>query len=345
MRGGGAAGRYHEMQSMQWHNKRVVVTGADGFIGSHLVEHLVAAGAEVTALALYNSFNHWGWLEDVPCLKQIRVVTGDIRDPHLCMELLRGAEVVFHLAALIPIPYSYRAPASFVETNVTGTLNLCQAARTHGVERFVQTSTSEVYGTAQYVPIDEQHPLCGQSPYAASKIGADAIALSYFHSFDVPVVVARPFNTFGPRQSARAVIPTILSQIAAGRRTVRLGDVSTTRDFTYVADTCRGLMAVAGAEHGCGEVFNIGTGREIRIGELCGLIARLSGAEVEVEQEAERVRPEKSEVRRLLCDARKLRAATGWAPETSLEEGLERAIDWFRDPAHLRRYKADIYNV
>lgn len=330
---------------MNWRGRRVVVTGADGFIGSHLVEHLVEAGARVTALALYNSFNHWGWLEEIPCRGDVRVVTGDIRDPHLCDELLRGAEVVFHLAALIPIPYSYRAPASFVETNVQGTLNLCQAARRHGPARFVHTSTSEVYGTARYVPIDESHPLCGQSPYAASKIGADAIALSFYYSFELPVVVARPFNTFGPRQSARAVIPTIISQIASGSARVRLGDATTTRDFTFVEDTCRGLMAVAAAENGCGEVYNIGTGREISIAELHGLIARLTGREVTVEQDPERLRPEKSEVRRLVCDASKLRAATGWAPQLTLEQGLERTIAWFSDPANLRRYKPEIYNV
>lgn len=330
---------------MDWRNKRVVVTGADGFIGSHLVERLVAAGAEVTALALYNSFNHWGWLEDLSCLSDIRVVSGDIRDPHFCLDLVQGAEVVFHLAALIPIPYSYRAPASFVETNVQGTLNLCQAARLHGLERFVHTSTSEVYGTAQYVPIDEKHPLCGQSPYAASKIGADSIALSYFYSFDVPVAVARPFNTYGPRQSARAVIPTIISQIAAGCRQVKLGELGTTRDFTFVTDTCAGLMAVASAAQGCGEVFNIGSGREIRIDDLYRLIARLSGADVEVVQDQERLRPEKSEVRRLLCNASKLHTAAGWMPAVPLEDGLARAIDWFRNPDNLRRYKAEIYNV
>jgi NAD dependent epimerase/dehydratase len=330
---------------MNWRNKRVVVTGADGFIGSHLVEHLAAAGAEVTALALYNSFNHWGWLEELPCLKDIRVVTGDIRDPHLCMELLRGAEVVFHLAALIPIPYSYRAPASFVETNVQGTLNLCQAARACGLERFVHTSTSEVYGTAQYVPIDEKHPLCGQSPYAASKIGADAIALSFYYSFDVPVAVARPFNTFGPRQSARAVIPTIISQLAAGSHQVKLGDLDTTRDFTFVEDTCRGLMAVASAPQGCGEVYNIGTGREISIADLYRTIASLMNVTVDVQQDPARLRPEKSEVRRLLCNASRLRAAAGWEPSVTLEEGLSRAIEWFRNPDNLRRYKPEIYNV
>ncbi|MGC8881677.1 MAG: GDP-mannose 4,6-dehydratase [Bryobacteraceae bacterium] len=330
---------------MNWQGKRVVVTGADGFIGSHLVEQLVAAGAEVTALALYNSFNHWGWLEDVSCLGAVKVVTGDIRDPHLCGELLEGAEVVFHLAALIPIPYSYRAPASYVETNVQGTLNLCQAARRQRLERFVHTSTSEVYGTARFVPIDESHPLCGQSPYAASKIGADAIALSFYYSYGLPVAVARPFNTFGPRQSARAVIPTIITQIAAGRSRVRLGDATTTRDFTFVEDTCRGLMAVAGAENGCGEVFNIGTGREISIAELHQLIARLMGREAGLEQDPERMRPEKSEVRRLLCNAAKLNKATGWAPSHTLEQGLERTIAWFSDPANLRRYKPEIYNV
>lgn len=329
---------------MTWKKRRVFVTGADGFIGSHLVEQLVAAGAEVTALALYNSFNDWGWLEKQPFLDEIRVVTGDIRDPHLCQEVLQNQEVVFHLAALIPIPYSYRAPASFLETNVQGTLNICQAARTHGVERLVHTSTSEVYGTAQYCPIDEKHPLCGQSPYAASKIGADAIALSYYYSFSLPVIVARPFNTYGPRQSARAVIPAIISQVAAGEPEIKLGDLNTTRDFTFVADTCRGLMAAASAG-APGEVFNIGTGREIRIGDLCLLAGRLMDTRIQVVQDPERLRPEKSEVRQLICDATKLHAATGWAPDVPLEEGLRLTIEWFRNPANLQRYKTGIYNV
>lgn len=330
---------------MNWKGRKVAVTGADGFIGSHLVELLHEAGAQVTALSLYNSFNDWGWLEQTPCLKEIRIVTGDIRDAHFCLEFLRGAEAVFHLAALIPIPYSYRAPSSYVDTNVAGTLNLCQAARQQGVERFLHVSTSEVYGTAQYTPIDERHPLCGQSPYSASKIGADAIALSFYYSFELPVVVARPFNTFGPRQSARAVIPTIIAQLAAGQDQIRLGDLSPTRDFTFVTDTCRGMLAAAGVQNGCGEVFNIGSGRETSIGDLYRLAARLMGREVEIEQDPERRRPAKSEVRRLLCDAGKLRRAAAWSPALALEEGLARTIEWFSQPENLRRYKPEIYNV
>ena len=279
--------------------KRILVTGADGFIGSHLTEALVEEGAHVRALCQYNSFNHWGWLEDVASISQIEVVSGDIRDPHLCLGLTRDMEMVFHLAALIPIPYSYRAPDSFVDTNVKGTLNLCQAALKSGVEKFIHTSTSEVYGTAQYVPIDERHPLAPQSPYSASKIGADAMALSFFYSFDFPVVVARPFNTYGPRQSARAIIPTIISQIASQQNEIRMGDLNPTRDFTFVKDTCQGFLAIARMDGGAGEVYQIGTNREIRMGELFHLIADLMGSKATPVMEPERLRPDKSEVRRL----------------------------------------------
>src|SRR5271166_804834 len=244
---------------MKLQSKRVLVTGADGFIGSHLVEHLVGAEARVTALTQYNSFNFWGWLEDIPTLNKIQVITGDIRDSHFCLSLLKDIDVVFHLAALIPIPYSYRAPDSYVDTNIRGTLNLCQAALTNAVVKFVHTSTSEVYGTAKYVPIDENHPLHAQSPYSASKIGADAIATSFYRSFGLPVMIARPFNTYGPRQSARAVIPTIISQLAAGREEVDMGDTTTTRDFTFVTDTCRGMLAMAEIDDRLGEVFHIGS--------------------------------------------------------------------------------------
>ena len=325
--------------------KRVLVTGADGFIGSHLVELLVPASGRVRALAQYNSFNDWGWLDALPCLDDVEVVTGDIRDAHLCRELVDGIDVVFHLAALIPIPYSYRAPDSFVETNVKGTLNLCQAARGRGVERFVHTSTSEVYGTARYVPIDERHPLSPQSPYSASKIGADAIALSFFHAFALPVVVARPFNTYGPRQSARAVIPTIIGQIAAGSSAVRLGDLTTTRDFTFVEDTCRGLMAVAGLDAGPGDVFNIGSNHEIAIGDLVELIGRVMGVAAVAVSDEGRLRPPASEVLRLRCDGTKLERAAAFRPRVPLAEGIERTAQWFRDPANLRRYKTDLYNV
>ncbi|TSE37308.1 dTDP-glucose 4,6-dehydratase [Tepidimonas fonticaldi] len=322
-----------------------LVTGADGFIGSHLVELLVAQGCRVRALAQYNSFNHWGWLEGLPCLPQVEVVSGDIRDPHFCHQIMQGVDVVFHLAALIAIPYSYAAPDSYVETNVRGTLNVCQAARAAGVRRLVHTSTSEVYGTARYVPIDEAHPLQPQSPYSASKVGADAIALSFLSSFGLPVTVARPFNTYGPRQSARAVIPTIISQVAAGSRVLKLGDLRPTRDFNYVEDTCRGLLALAQCDAAVGEVVNIGSNYEISIGDTVRLILELMGADVEVQQEDERLRPPQSEVFRLWCDNRKIERLTGYRPRVDLREGLRRTIAWFTDPANLQRYKPHRYNV
>jgi NAD dependent epimerase/dehydratase len=323
----------------------VLVTGADGFIGSHLVELLVPACARVRALAQYNSFNDWGWLDAVSCVRDVEVVTGDIRDARRCHDLLKDIDVVFHLAALIAIPYSYAAPESYVATNVGGTLNLCEAARAHGIERFVQTSTSEVYGTAQYVPIDERHPLQPQSPYSATKIGADAIALSFFHAFALPVVVARPFNTYGPRQSARAVIPTIIVQLAAGSSEVRLGDVSTTRDFTYVDDTCRGLLAIAALDGGSGEVFNIGSNDEIAIADLVSLVGRVMGVPAVAVVDPARVRPRSSEVMRLRCDNAKLARAADFRPRVPLADGIARTAEWFRGPANLRRYKPDLYNV
>jgi NAD dependent epimerase/dehydratase len=301
--------------------------------------------ARVTALSQYNSFNYWGWLEDIACLDRVRVITGDVRDPHFCQEITKDVDVVFHLAALIPIPYSYKAPDAYVDTNVKGTLHICQAARTNGVQKVIHTSTSEVYGTAEYVPIDEKHPLNAQSPYSATKIGADAIAISFHRSFDLPVTIARPFNAYGPRQSARAVIPTIISQLAAGHTDIRLGDVRTTRDFTYVEDTCRGFVAIAEMEAGAGEVFNIGTNHEISIGDLFELIADLSGTSVRRVTDEARVRPEKSEVMRLLCDNTKLANATGFRPQVALREGLMRTIEWFRNPVNLSRYKETIYNV
>ena len=330
---------------MNLQNKRVLVTGADGFIGSHLVEHLLRAGAHVTALAQYNSFNFWGWLEDLPALKQIQVVTGDIRDGHFCQNLAKEMNVLFHLAALIPIPYSYRAPESYVETNIKGTLNLCQAARQSGVEKFIHLSTSEVYGTAQYVPMDEMHPLQAQSPYSASKIGADAIATSFSSSFQLPVIIARPFNTYGPRQSARAVIPAIISQIAAGTKEVRLGELTTTRDFTFIDDMCRGLVAVASLDGADGEVFNIGSNREITMGDLFRLIAEIMGSDAQVDLDPDRLRPADSEVRRLRCNADKLRKTQGFRPEVSLREGLKQTVNWFQNPSNLRRYKESLYNV
>jgi len=331
---------------MKLTDKRVLVTGADGFIGSHLVERLVQQGASVRALVQYNSFNSWGWLEELPSLDGVEVVSGDIRDPHFCHGLLAGIEVVFHLAALIPIPYSYVAPDSYLDTNVKGTLNLCQAARANRIEKFVHTSTSEVYGTAQYVPIDEKHPLVPQSPYSATKIAADSLALSFFYSFDLPLVVARPFNTYGPRQSSRAVIPTIISQLAAGIREVRLGDVTTTRDFTFVQDTCRGLIAIAELDGGQGEVFNIGSSAEISIGALFDLIATSMGVGTAAPvRDEDRMRPPESEVQRLWCDGTKLAQATGFTPQMSLAEGLAVTIAWFRDPRNLQRYKPHLYNV
>jgi NAD dependent epimerase/dehydratase len=331
---------------MRLTEKRVLVTGADGFIGSHLVERLVQQGASVRALVQYNSFNFWGWLEELPSLEGVQAVSGDIRDPHFCHGLLADIDVVFHLAALIPIPYSYVAPDSYLDTNVKGTLNLCQAARANRIEKFVHTSTSEVYGTAQYVPIDEKHPLVPQSPYSATKIAADSLALSFFYSFDLPLVVARPFNTYGPRQSSRAVIPTIISQLAAGIREVRLGDVTTTRDFTFVQDTCRGLIAIAELDGGQGEVFNIGSSAEISIGALFDLIATSMGVGTAAPlRDEERMRPPGSEVQRLWCDGTKLARATGFKPQTSLVEGLGITIAWFSDPRNLQRYKTHLYNV
>ena len=333
------------MQSDFWHDRPVLVTGADGFIGSHLVERLVARGARVRALAQYNSFNSWGWLDDSPVRDEIEVVTGDVRDPLCCREICRDMDTVFHLAALIAIPYSYRAPQSYVDTNVSGTLNMVQGAKEAGVRRFMHTSTSEVYGTAQYVPIDEKHPLQPQSPYSASKIGADQMALSYWHAFELPVTIMRPFNTYGPRQSARAVIPTIISQIAAGAETIRLGDVTPTRDFNYVTDTCDGMLALAECDVCVGEVVNIASNYEISVGDTLNLIKELMNWQGTFEQDPQRLRPAGSEVFRLWGDNTKIRTLTGWQPQVDLREGLQRTIAWFTDPDNLRRYKADRYNV
>lgn len=325
--------------------KQVLVTGADGFIGSHLVESLVKQGARVRALAHYNSFNHWGWLENVACRDRIEVVCGDVRDPHFCRKMTKDVDVVFHLAALIAIPYSYQAPASYVDTNVTGTLNICQAALENGCQRVLHTSTSEVYGTARYVPIDEAHPLQPQSPYSASKIGADALAMSFFNAFDLPVTIVRPFNTYGPRQSARAVIPTIISQIAAGKKTIRLGDLRPTRDFNYVLDTCSGFLALAQSNEAIGKTVNIGSNREISIGDLFELIRDLMASDVTLECDDQRLRPEQSEVFRLWCDNGQIRELTAFEPQHTLRQGLQQTIDWFTDPANLARYKTDLYNV
>lgn len=323
----------------------VLVTGADGFIGSHLTELLVRTGYNVRALSQYNSMNHWGWLEDVECRNDIEVLTGDVRDPHYCRKITKDVSVVFHLAALIAIPYSYAAPNSYVDTNVTGTLNVCQAALDNGVERVIHTSTSEVYGTAKYVPIDENHPLQPQSPYSASKMGADAIAMSFFNAFDLPVVIARPFNTYGPRQSARAVIPTIITQIASGKKQVRLGDVRPTRDFNYVADTCRAMIQLARCDGAIGQAVNIGSNYEISVGDTLKLIREIMNSDVEFLVENARARPDKSEVFRLWCDNSKIRHLTGFQPTYDIRAGLNLTIDWFTRAENLAKFKANIYNV
>lgn len=331
--------------SLKLKNKRILVTGADGFIGSHLVELLVEKGAKVRALSYYNSFNDWGWLEALDCLPDIEVVSGDVRDPHFCKEIIKEIDVVFHLAALIAIPYSYVAPDSYVDTNVKGTLNICQAAKENGCERVIHTSTSEVYGTAQYVPIDESHPFQPQSPYSASKIGADQMAMSFHLAFELPVTIARPFNTFGPRQSARAVIPTIIGQIATGKKQIKLGDVSPTRDFNYVLDTCKGFTALAQSDKAVGETVNIGSGVEISVANTLDLIKTIMNSDVEFITDGQRLRPKDSEVYRLCCDNTKIKQLTGFKPEYSLEKGLKQTIEWFADPQNLSRYKTDIYNV
>ena len=331
--------------------KKILVTGADGFIGSHLVEELVDRGHDVRAFVLYNSFNSWGWLdESSPRIKQaLDVFSGDIRDPNGVRQAMRGCDVVLHLAALIAIPYSYHSPDTYVDTNVKGTLNVVQAARELGVERVVHTSTSEVYGTARFVPITEDHPLQAQSPYSASKIGADQIAQSFWRSFGTPISIIRPFNTYGPRQSARAVIPTIITQLAARQRVIRLGAQHPTRDFNYVADTVRGFIAVAESDSAVGEVINIGSGFEISIGDIARCIAEIMGVDASVVSDAQRMRPELSEVDRLLASNEKALRLTGWHPENTGREGLlnglGKTIAWFTEPANFARYKIDRYNV
>ena len=325
--------------------KKILITGAEGFIGSHLTELLFLKGYEVRALSQYNSNNHWGWLENISCKDQIDIVTGDIRDPHFCKHITKDIDVVFHLAALIAIPYSYVAPDAYLDTNIKGTLNICQAARDNGNIRVVHTSTSEVYGTAQFVPINEQHPLQPQSPYSASKIGADAMAMSFYHSFDLPLTIARPFNTYGPRQSARAVIPTIITQIASGEKKIKLGDVTPTRDFNYVEDTCRGFLSILESQNTIGETLNIGSNFEISIGDTLNLIKEIMKSEVEFIVDEQRIRPEKSEVFRLWCDNSKISKLTDFEPQVSIREGLKKTIDWIILPENLKNYKSEIYNV
>ena len=325
-------------------NKPVLVTGADGFIGSHLVELLLAKGFNVRALCQYNSFNYWGWLEDIHN-ERLEVVCGDVRDPNFCREICNGVGTVFHLAALIAIPYSYVAPDSYVDTNIRGTLNMCQAARDMNVDRIIVTSTSEVYGTAQYVPIDEKHPRQPQSPYSATKIGADAIAKSFYNAFDLPLVIARPFNTYGPRQSARAIIPTIIGQIAKGERQIKVGDLTPTRDFNFVADTARGFLALAEApDEVLGRDINIATGTEVSMKTTLETIAALMNADVEYVTDPQRLRPSKSEVFRLCGDNTLITTLTDWRPKWDLERGLRATIDWFSKPENLAKYKTDIYN-
>ena len=322
-----------------------LITGADGFIGSHLTEMLVAKGYKVKALSQYNSFNNWGWLEDINCKDQIEVLTGDIRDPHYCKHITQDVDIIFHLAALIAIPYSYVAPDSYVDTNIKGTLNICQAAKENGNIRVIHTSTSEVYGTAQYVPIDEKHPLQPQSPYSATKIAADAMAMSFYNAFELPVTIARPFNTYGPRQSARAVIPTIITQIANGMKVIKLGDVSPTRDFNYVEDTCRGFLALAESDEAIGQTVNIGSNFEISVGDTLNIIKELMGSDVKFVTDEQRIRPEKSEVFRLWCDNTQIENLTGFQPQVKIREGLQRTIDWFTSEDRLRKYKAGVYNL
>lgn len=324
---------------------KALVTGADGFIGSHLAELLISSGLQVRALAQYNSFNSWGWLEDIPANRNLEIICGDIRDPHFCMEICKDVDLIFHLAALIAIPFSYVAPDSYIDTNVKGTLNICQAALENNVPRIICTSTSEVYGTALYVPIDEKHSLQPQSPYSASKIGGDAIAMSFYNAFKLPVTIARPFNTYGPRQSARAIIPTIITQIASGLEEIKLGDLTPTRDFNYVSDTCRGFLELARCDKAVGEVVNIGSNYEISILDTLNLIKEIMGSNVQFVTDEQRIRPEKSEVFRLWCDNARIRNLTGFVPRLSIREGLELTVRWFTEPKNLTRYKAGLYNL
>jgi len=332
-------------------NSKVLVTGADGFIGSHLVESLVRSGHDVRAFVLYNSFSSWGWLDR--CEEEVKgkfeVFSGDVRDPYGVKKAMQGCDTVMHLAALIAIPYSYHSPDTYVDTNVKGTLNVVQAARELGVRKVVHTSTSEVYGTARFVPITEEHPLQGQSPYSATKIGADQIAMSFYNAFDTPVSIIRPFNTYGPRQSARAVIPTVITQIANGERKIKLGALHPTRDFNFVLDTVRGFIAVANSDNSVGEVINIGSNFEVSIGDTVRMIAEVMGVDIEIETDEVRLRPEKSEVDRLWADNSKAKLLAGWEPEYGGKEGfrrgLEKTVAWFTNPRNLESYKAGIYNV
>lgn len=324
---------------------KVLVTGADGFIGSHLTEELVKKGYEVRAFTYYNSFGTWGWLDMMPAeiLKSVEIFSGDIRDPNGVRMAVKGVEEIFHLAALIAIPFSFHSPDSYVDTNIKGTLNVLQAARDYDTSKVLITSTSEVYGTAQYVPIDEKHPYQGQSPYSATKIGADRLAESFYRSFETPISIVRPFNTYGPRQSARAVIPTIISQLLAGKKEIKLGALSPTRDFNYVKDTVAGFISIAESDRTIGEEINIATQNEISIGELASEIISQINPDARIICEEERLRPEKSEVNRLLGSNEKIKLLTGWRPQYSLKEGLQKTIDWVKENNAI--YKTDIYNI
>ena len=324
--------------------QKILVTGADGFIGSHLVDMLLEQNYHVKALSYYNSFNYWGWLDNISHPNLV-VITGDVRDPHFCKHIAKDVDIIFHLAALIAIPYSYIAPDSYVDTNVKGTLNICQAAKENGVKRVLVTSTSEVYGTARYVPIDEKHPKQPQSPYSASKIGADMMALSFHNAFELPVIITRPFNTYGPRQSARAIIPTIITQIANGAKEIKLGDLTPTRDFNYVKDTCNGFIELSKCEAAIGREVNICSNYEISMHDTLELIARLMNSEVQFIEEEQRLRPGNSEVFRLCGDNTKIKKLTGFVPQYSIEQGLTETIEWFLCPDNLKKYKSDIFNV
>ena len=324
--------------------KKVLVTGADGFIGSHLTEMLLGQNYKVKALSYYNSFNYWGWLEGMSH-PNLEVVTGDIRDPFFCKCISKDIDIIFHLAALIAIPYSYIAPDSYVDTNIKGTLNICQAAKDNGVRRIIVTSTSEVYGTAQYIPIDEKHPKQPQSPYSATKIGADAMALSFYNAFELPVIVARPFNTYGPRQSARAIIPTIITQIANGKKEIKLGDLTPTRDFNYVKDTCKGFIELSNSDEAIGKEVNIASNFEISMRDILNLIAKIMNSDVKFVEDTQRLRPKNSEVFRLYGDNTKLKKFTGFTPSYTIEDGLKETINWFLKEDNLKKYKSDIYNL
>ena len=330
---------------MDLKNKKVFITGADGFIGSHLTEALLTKGCSVKALSYYNSFNSWGWLEDVQNNGNLEVVSGDIRDPHFCKEITKNVDIIFHLAALIAIPYSYVAPDSYVDTNIKGTLNICQSAKENGNIRVIHTSTSEVYGTAQYVPIDEKHPKQPQSPYSASKIGADAMAMSFYLSFGLPVTIARPFNTYGPRQSARAIIPTIITQIASGKKEIHLGDLRPTRDLNYVKDTCQGFIALAEHDETIGKEINISSNTEISMADTLNLIKEIMQSNVSFVVDEQRLRPSDSEVFRLWGDNSQINRLTGYKPGYDIRKGLTETIEWFLYPSNLSKYKTNIYNI